>query len=118
MNQSSFGKKPLSAHPVEDSSDEYESAEDKSQEYPEALMQNQGIMKATAGSRTGDARSTEEQSSASGNLEDELLRIKNLATGKEIAVEKVCSSGMVFCHNPRSLRLLPIDSMTKGASPT
>lgn len=92
MDQTSFGKNLLSAHPVEGSSDEYESADEKNQDSP-ATRKPGKALKATASGETHTGEdagmSTEGQTSTSGNLEDELLRIKNMATGKEIAVEKV-----------------------------
>eukprot|EP00884_Botryococcus_braunii_P023494 jgi/Botrbrau1/9829/Bobra.0313s0008.1 len=105
MDQSSkLGKNLPIAHPVEGSSDEYESADEKTQESPGSGKPGKALnVTASGGTPTGedDGMSTAGKASTSGNLEDELLRIKNLATGKEIAVEKRftirdLSTGQVF----------------------
>lgn len=94
MNKASSTQNPISAHPLDSSSDGYESADDRALDNPspQKLPGPPSTKAAPLESGMKEASSREEaseQASTTGSLEDELLRIKNLATGKEISVEKV-----------------------------
>lgn len=94
MNTGSSTQNSISAHPLDSSSDGYESADDKALDIPSPQKPQRppSVKAAPVSSGMKEATIREEdsqQTSTTGSLEDELLRIKNLATGKEISVEKV-----------------------------